>query len=425
MFLFSEGFSQLTVEDGEELFSGIVDFRSDIFRLDDFDLAVEKLVDSFEVGDFDIREIHLQLAGALDVEDRIGIAVEHPEIADFKLLLGIFAGGQTEAADGIRFEPGIFQGVDCIFCAENILTEDAFGVDVFVMVFRSVDVADRGGTADGGKVFDKNLAGFVGTDGIVSAFDGSDIFKNDVAAVAVEIVTVIVEVFDDDITDGDVAAVFSYINTGNTIEAGFFKTGFSRSFCSFGKADDIFLIVNLSASFIFCRFSADDGPFAGLKLLKFFEFAAAFGFVEAPHAVNFSTERHEIAIGHIGADFADTLEISGLELLPLFEIQRQSAKEDVVHAVNGDRFAGFAALAAEDDGIADRLVAGQNIDGVAGFGFVESAGKNIQRGGLGAGIFAFAVVVVNVDVGGTERNAECQNCCEREEIFHFLPVFLL
>ena len=63
-------------------------------------------------------------------------------------------------------------------------------------------MAGGGGTADGDKVFDIDQTGFVGADAVIAAVQGGNVVKTDVAAVAVDVVTVVEEVFDDDVAEG-------------------------------------------------------------------------------------------------------------------------------------------------------------------------------------------------------------------------------
>ena len=151
-------------------------------------------------------------------------------------------------------------------------------------------MACGGGTADRDKVFDINKTGFVGADAVIAAVKGGDVFKTDVAAVAVDVVTVVEEVFDDDVAEGEIVAIIGDIDSGDSALKRFFKTG--SSFGAFGQTEDEIM----SVDFIPDLFAADDGPFARQKFFHFFISLASFGFVEASHAVRLAVAHHEITV---------------------------------------------------------------------------------------------------------------------------------
>ena len=87
------------------------------------------------IGKLYIGEFGNELALILDMRGRVGVGVDDTGVGHGEFMDGIFAAGQPETADGICFDPDIFEGVGGVVGEEEIPSEDLFSIEVFVMIF--------------------------------------------------------------------------------------------------------------------------------------------------------------------------------------------------------------------------------------------------------------------------------------------------
>ena len=130
----------------------------------------------------------------------------------------------------------------------------------------SARIADASAVADADKAIHSILRRFVGTDAIITAFDGLNVFKDAVAAVAMDVEAIVVRMGHSKVLDDEVGIVTTELHSSTTDRIADVSIGEFLSCLDFEeKAAKGLLWLCIQAGRAF-----DEGPLSGLQFLRLF-----------------------------------------------------------------------------------------------------------------------------------------------------------
>lgn len=292
------------------------------------------------------------------------------------------------------------------FIEKEEIETDAIGdEDVAVARLRRSRIADAGGVADTDETIDAVLAGSVRADAVVAALDRPDVFKNHLAAVAMDIEAVIVGMRCGEVANDEVGIFAAELHSSAAHRHGdvCLGEGLTRSEAKVKDSLDGNTVI------LGRRRSLNEGPFARREFIGCLE-RGALPFRNAPHSLHLPVEKEKPAGQHGSVERGHQPRAGvgpGRNLRPLRRVEWIRSLERRAVSIESNGFAGLAFLPVKARVVVVDL-ARLKMDRVAGRGEFDGM---VNRGHLGIDADA---EVAGVEGGSRHKHGGCEEknpCC--------------